>query len=837
MKLFSAWSRCFGFAYHQADSQPIEPSAGPSGARGRAAAARFVAACCVLVAAPRVDAESPSDAAINPAINPAYEGAAEANRADDPGQRGPRVELDLRTGTLEERIDRVMAEMTLREKIGQLCQVAAFGEGLPDAIADDLRAGRIGSLFYTGSAAQTREAQRIAREESRLGLPLLTPRDVIHGFRTVFPIPIGQAASWNPELVEAAAAVAAREATTEGVNWTFAPMVDVTRDARWGRIAESVGEDPVLASAMARAMVRGFQGDAERRGIAACAKHYVAYGLSEGGRDYNRAQVAVSELHNVFLRPFRAAVDAECATLMTGFSSVNGVPGTGHAPLVRGVLKRQWGFDGLVVSDWGSVVEMIAHGFADDNADAAALALRAGVDMEMATPCFRENLLELVETGRVAPEMIDEAARRVLRIKLWYALRDEEPAAAENAAPSAESLALARELARQSLVLLKNGSDTLPLDREALAKVAVVGPLAEAPRDQLGCWMLDGKPEETVTPVAALREALGDTAEVSFVAGLSSSIDKDLSGLDEAVAAARDADVAIVCVGEEWWLSGEARCRVDIDLPGAQKQFVEAVAATGTPTVLVVMAGRPLTIGAELEAVDAAFYAWHPGTMGGPALVDLLLGDASPSGKLPVTFPKHVGQAPLYYNHPSTGRPPLAGTTALIGSGRADFPEEQKYRSHYLDVDPFPLLPFGYGLSYTDFAYTDLELSTEAISAEQTLGVRVRLTNVGDRAGDEIAQLYVRDVTASLVRPVRELKAFRRVHLEPGESTMLEFSLNADDVSYYDNRAGAVLEPGEFRVGVGGDSSAPLSAGFELRDPAIARDEGTPPRTPADLTR
>lgn len=763
-------------------------------------------------------------------INPSYESTVEAPSASgSESDVVERLDIDISSGSIEQRVERVLAAMTVNEKIGQLCQRAAYGEEISESIAADLRAGRIGSLFYTGSAKQTREAKRIAREESRLGLPLLTPRDVIHGFRTVFPIPLGQAASWNPELIREAAAVAAREAKAEGVNWTFAPMLDISRDARWGRIAESLGEDPLLAATIAEAMVRGYQGgeDGEPPGIAACAKHFVAYGLSEGGRDYNRVQVATNELHNMLLAPFQAAVDAECATVMTSFNTVNGVPGTGHAGLVGGVLKRRWGFDGLVVSDWGSVIEMIEHGYAEDEAEAGELALRAGVDMEMATTCFQDHLADLLDTGRVSNEQLDDAVRRVLRIKFRYALEEAQaqppaPAASE---PDSQSLELARRLAQESIVLLKNEGGLLPLKPDELTKVAVIGPLADAARDQLGCWMLDGKPEEAITPLAALRSEFEGQAEVRFAAGLKSSIDEGEGLLAEAIETARWADVVVLCVGEEYWLSGEARCRADLDLPGRQSELVEQVVSTDTPTVLVTLAGRPLTIGEELSRCDASLFAWHPGTMGGPALVDLLLGEAVPSGKLPVTFPKHVGQSPLYYNHPRTGRPPLAGTAALIGSDRADFPEEQKYRSHYLDVDPFPLLPFGFGLSYTSFEYSEVELSVSELKPGQTLGVRVRLTNSGEFEGEEVAQLYVRDVAAKLVRPVRELKAFRRVRLKPGESRVLEFALDTEQLSYYDNSAQRVIEPGVFRVGVGGDSTAPLEETFRLVIPEDSHDK------------
>lgn len=753
-----------------------------------------------------------------PAFNPEYK----AGDAKEPPKRStddlPKVDLDLRSGTIDERVERIMKVMSLDEKIGQLCQISGYGSELSDQIKDDLRAGQIGSLFYTGNAEQSREANRIAMEESRLGLPLLIPRDVIHGFRTVFPIPLGQAASWNTDLIREASAVASQEAAAEAVNWTFAPMLDVARDARWGRIAESVGEDPLLASEIGKAMVLGIQGDEsdQNRGIAACAKHYVAYGLSEGGRDYNRSQVAVSELNNVFLPPFQAVVESGCATVMTGFNTINGVPATGHRQLVNGVLKKRWGFDGLVVSDWGSIFEMIEHGYAANEKQAARLAINAGLDMEMATDTFQTHMRDLLDSGAVKEKTIDEAVERILRVKLRFALPNNS-AAETSSTPTEANLEIGRKLARQSMVLLKNEKKTLPLDSKKLKRIAVIGPLADAARDQLGCWMLDGKPEEAITPAAAIKQALQGQAEVTVMPTLASSVDFETTNFDKAVKVAKNSDAVVLCVGEGWLLSGEARSRAALDLPGAQKELVKVLTDTGTPVVMVVMAGRPLTIGEELQRCDAVLYAWHPGTMGGPALADLLLGKESPSGKLPVTFVKHVGQEPLYYNHPRTGRPALPQTKALIGTGEEDWPDEIKYKSHYLDVDPFPLFHFGYGLSYTTFEYGEPQLTQSKLKEGQTLGIRVELQNTGSWATEEIAQLYVKDVTARLVRPVRELKGFRRVYLEPGESTILEFALSSDDLAYYDNRARRVLEPGKFLVGVGGDSTAPLSAEFMLR--------------------
>lgn len=761
---------------------------------------------------------------INPTVKPRHDRPADSDEAAI-----ERVQIDLYAGSVEDRVAKILSLLTLEEKIGQLSQISVGGNELPAHIAADIRHSRVGSVFYTGEAEVTREAKRIAVEESRLGIPLLTPRDVIHGFRTVFPIPLAQAASWNPDLIEQAARVAAREARAEGINWTFAPMIDISRDARWGRIAESAGEDPCLASAYAKASVTGYQkGSDTSQGIAACGKHFVAYGLSEGGRDYNRAEVSCSELHNVFLKPFEAAKDAGCMTFMTGFNTINGIPATGHRELLRGELKGKWGFDGFVVSDWSSVVEMIEHGYAKNRRQAALRALTAGLDMEMATSTYGEHLRDLVDSGQVKEAMIDEAVARILRVKLRVALPPMDSpseAAPTSSKPTAESLALAKRLTTQSIVLLKN-TGVLPLDRTKLQRVAVIGPLADASRDQMGCWMLDGRPDETSTPLVALREALGDGVEIRSVAALESPIDESTDLFADAVSAAEDADVALVFVGESWWMNGEARSRVDLSLSGAQSDLLRRVAATKTPTVLVCLAGRPLTIGRECEVADAVLYAWHPGTMGGPALVDLLLGVESPSGKLPVTFPKHVGQVPLYYNHPQTGRPALAGTTAIIGTDRADFPEEQKYRSHYIDSDPFPLFPFGFGLSYTAFEYGDIELSTAELSPGQTLAIRVPITNVGDREGEEVAQLYVADVTASIVRPVRELKDFRRVRLSPQEKTILEFALPTDELAYFDNQGRQVLEPGEFRVGIGGNSDVPLTETFVLNGRKLAGQSG-----------
>jgi beta-glucosidase len=750
------------------------------------------------------------------------------------------VRFDAATAVPEAMIDALIADMSLAEKIGQLCQVAPEGANLSPELGEAIRAGEIGSIINAPSRAYIDEAQRLAREESARGIPLLIGRDVIHGYRTVFPIPLGQAASWNPELVERAAAIAADEARSEGINWTFAPMVDICRDPRWGRIAETLGEDPMLASALTEAMVRGFQQERDGRlqGVVGCVKHFAAYGLAEGGRDYNRVSVSNAELHNVYLRPFEAGVRAGCRTLMTTFNEVNGVPGTAHAYLLGDVLRKAWGFRGLVVSDWNSVIEMIEHGYSADRADAARQALTAGVDMEMVSSTYREHLAELVEAGAVAESDVDEAVRRVLRVKT--ALPPTDPAAVPRAQLRPRSLEAARRLARESLVLLQNKNDVLPLDANSLNRLAVIGPLADSPKSQLGCWSLDGDAQDTVTPLEALRDALGDSVEIVHARGASADFSTDESGIAEAASVAASADVVLLFVGEDALLSGEARSRADLDLPGVQAKLVEAVAAAGKPTVMVVLAGRPLTIGAQCEAVDAVLYAWHPGTMGGPAIADVLLGHAAPAGRLPVTIPKTVGQAPLYYGHSNTGRPSPKGYRPLTESKSQDLPAEFQYRSHYLDSDPLPLYPFGFGLSYTTFVYDEPQLSTKTIAPGQTLAVTVRITNAGKRAGSEVVQLYVRDLVASLVRPVKELKAFRRVHLRAGESKIVEFALNAEQLGYYNGEGKLVLEPGAFALGVGGDSSVALSEEFELRPSASPQPPSViarRPEEPSDVRR
>jgi len=708
--------------------------------------------------------------------------------------------------------------MTLAEKLGQLNQ--AHG-GTPENKAL-VGQGRVGSLINLcptdcpDPVAVYNSFQEAAVKGSRLGIPLIIGRDVIHGFRTMFPIPLGQAASFDPDLVCQAARVAATEAASWGINWTFAPMVDIARDPRWGRSAEGGGEDPVLASRMGAAMVRGFQGDdlGAPDSLAACAKHYVGYGAAEGGRDYNTTLIPEGYLRDVYLPPFRACVEAGAATLMSAFNDLNGVPASGNELTLRRILKKEWGFDGFVVSDWASIDEMISHGYCANRREAARAALRAGVDMEMVSPCYAEHLPDLVARGEVPLDWVDDAVRRILRIKFRLGLFDRpfiEPRPGVLLNPA--HLATARRLAAACCVLLKNDG-VLPLDC-GVRKLAAIGPLADAPAEQMGCWTVDGLARDVVTPLAALREALAGRAEVTYAPGLPGARSTDTAGFAEAVAAARGADAVALFLGEDAGMSGEAHCRAFLDLPGAQAGLLEAVAAAGRPVVVVVMAGRALALPDVLAKSSAVLYAWHPGTMGGPALADLLLGAESPSGRLPVCLPRHVGQIPLYYAKRNTGRPARDEERGAPAGTPLD---PKDFTSRYMDVEHTPLFPFGFGLTYSSFEYKELQLSSPAIGRDDALTASIRLTNTGRREAVEVVQLYVRDVAASLTRPVRELKDFQRVRLGPGESRRVEFVLRSSQLAFHGPDMKLRVEAGEFRLWIGPDAARGDSATFALTD-------------------
>ncbi|TWU25533.1 beta-glucosidase BglX [Bythopirellula polymerisocia] len=735
-----------------------------------------------------------------------------------------------KSAPLDQRVDSLLAEMALEEKVGQLTQSNGIGGeatgNTKNLVADSalyelIRSGQLGSILNEINVTTVNEFQRLAVEESRLGIPLIIGRDVIHGFRTIFPLPLGQAATWNPEMVEQACAIAAREARSAGVGWTFAPMVDIARDPRWGRIAESFGEDPYLASSLSAASVRGYQGDdlSNSDSIAACVKHFAGYGAAEGGRDYNATMISPSTMRNVYLPPFQAAVDAGVATLMCGFHDVNGIPMSVHKQLLSNVLRGEWGFEGFVVSDWDSIFETIEHGSSKDERAAALAAAQAGVNMEMSSPCYRKNLTELVTSGQVSETTVDELVKPILRVKFQLGLFEQpytEPDAAKILL-SQEHLDAARKVARQSVVMLKNESSVLPLDKTILKKIAIIGPLADAKRDQLGTWIPDGKEADSQTPLAAIREsAKNNEIEVLYASGLVDDLDRSTQGFAEAVATAEQADIVVLIVGERANISGEARSRATLDLPGAQNELVSTLAKVGKPIILIVQAGRPLTIGKQIEAVDAVLYSFHAGTMAGPALADLLWGIESPSGKLPVTFPKSVGQIPLYYNHVNTGRPPRPYDFAKDKRVDDDFDVELGYNSNYIDVGPYPLFPFGYGLSYSTFTYGDVELSATKLRSGEILAVRVPVSNSGKVAADEIVQLYVRDLVGSLTRPVRELKGFRRIQLEPGETSVVEFALPVSDLGFFNNDEERVLEPGEYEIFVGGSSLAPKVGTLEI---------------------
>ncbi len=709
------------------------------------------------------------------------------------------------------RIDTLLAEMTLAEKIGQLCQVQPEGRDQDDRV----RAGGVGSLInVVGDDA--RHYQRLAVEESRLGIPLLLGRDVIHGFATIFPIPLGQAASFDPAGVRDAAATAAREAAAAGVNWTFSPMLDVVRDPRWGRVAESFGEDTLLASRMGAAMVQGYQGE----GLAACAKHFVGYGAAQGGRDYAETAIPPRQLRDVYLPPFEAAVRAGALTLMTGFNDLDGIPATANEALVRGVLKGEWLFDGLVVSDWTSITELVIHGCAADDADAARQALLAGVDMEMASRSYRDHLEQAIASGAVPIAYVDDAVRRVLGVKERLGLFDHPFGPLRGPVSAAAAALQARQMAQRSCVLLKN-EDLLPLN-EGIGRVAVIGPLADAGADQLGCWVFDADHARTHSVLAGLRERLG-AHRVRFEPGLQSCRSQNEQGFAAALDAARAADVVVLCIGEDAGLSGEAHCRAYIDLPGAQQRLLDQLAATGTPVVAVVLSGRPLALAGVIDPARAVLMAWHPGSMGGPAIADLLFGEP-PSGRLPMTLPRSVGQIPLYYNHKNTGRPPDPDSPRAPSGTPLD---PRGFFSTYLDEDHRPLFPFGFGMSYTPFDYADLALSSPRLEPKGTLHVRMALRNVGARAGTEVVQLYVQDLCGSVTRPVKELKDFQRVTLQPGESRLVELVLAAEQLRFTGRDGLSILEPGRFRLWVGPHAQAGLSAEFELAG------GGTPPQASA----
>lgn len=725
--------------------------------------------------------------------------------------------------TIEQRIDALLAQMTLAEKIGQMNQVNASDDDISDTLREAIEAGRVGAVLNQVDTDAVNALQRIAVQKSRLGIPLLVGRDVIHGFKTVMPIPLGQAATWSADVVREGARVAAREAATAGINWTFAPMIDISRDPRWGRIAESLGEDPYLASKLAVAMVEGFQGAdlAETGTIAATAKHFAGYGASESGRDYATVNIPENELRNVYFPPFKAAVDAGVVSLMAAFSDLDGVPATGNEFLFRKVLRDEWNFAGFVVSDWDSVRQLAIHGLTENDKESVYQAVTAGVDMEMAGQSYVNNLESLIEDGRIDVAMIDAMVANILRAKFRLGLF-EKPYTDPTALPpiaNKHALETARKAALQSAVLLKNEQGVLPLSAEKLTSVAVIGPLADAPYEQLGTWIFDGDRELSITPKHAIHSLVGHEVDVRYLRVMDNSRSRAGAAFDEAAEMARDSDAVLLFLGEESILSGEAHSRADINLPGDQAELVRRVREAGTPVVAVIQAGRPLTLANIIDHVDALLFAWHPGTMGGPAIADLLFGLESPSGKLPVTFPRMVGQIPIYYSQKKTGKPPSPDTVVLIDDIDAHAPQlSTGMTAYHLDAGYTPLFPFGYGLSYAEFDYQDIRASAREIGVGDTITISAELTNNGDVAADEVAQLYIRDLVGNVTRPVKELKGFKRLRLKPGQSTTIDFELHTDDLAFVGRNMQLITEPGDFHAWIGGSSETELRTTFRIVD-------------------
>ena len=707
-------------------------------------------------------------------------------------------------------VDALIARMSIQEKLGQLTLYVGkwsdIGPRVTEGGEAEIIEGKVGTFYGIYGADYTRKMQEIAVEESRLGIPLLFAHDVVHGFRTIFPVPIAQAGSWNPTLVEEAARVAAVEMSAHGLHWTFAPMVDVARDPRWGRIVEGAGEDPFLGAVMAAAQVHGYQGDdlGANDTVLATAKHFVGYGAAEGGRDYNTVDVSEHTIREIFLPPFAAAVRAGVGSVMVAFNEIDGVPMHANDRLINGLLRREWGFDGVVVSDYTGILELIQHGVAADTAQAGRLALLAGVDVDLVSGIY-QNLVDEIESGRLSESIVDASVQRVLLAKRRLGLFDDPYRYCDDSREQTVTLshghrASARQLARESIILLKNEGNLLPLPKN-LKRIAVIGGLADDASSALGGWSAAGREDDVVTVLEGIRNAMPD-AHVDYVKGADWRSD-DISGIPDAVAAAEKADVVVIVVGEHRAQSAEASSRASLELPGAQVHLLVAVHGTRTPVVAVLTSGRPLAVVWMDEHIPSILQTWFLGTETGSAVADVLFGDYNPGGKLPVSMPRSVGQIPIHYNHKRTGRPPR---------------DEEKYTSKYLDSPWTPLYPFGHGLSYTRFEYGTPRIEEARISLDMNrpITVEIDVTNTGERAGDEVVQLYVRDDVASVTRPVKQLRTFRRIHLEAGERRELRFTLGYEDLAFYDKDLKYVVEPGSFTVYVGTNSADVQEACFEV---------------------
>ncbi len=696
-------------------------------------------------------------------------------------------------------IERLISEMTLQEKAGQLNQVSGYNVNYDKL----LREGGLGSFLNVFGAELTNRVQKIAVEDTRLGIPLIFGIDVIHGYRTIFPIPLGESCSWDPDLIQRTSAMAAAEARASGVHWTFAPMVDIARDSRWGRIAEGSGEDPFLGSVLAAAKVRGFQGNGlmETNSIAACLKHYAAYGAANAGREYHTVDLSEKTLREIYLPPFRAGVDAGVATLMSAFNTINGIPATANNFTLRQILRGEWGFNGMIVSDWASIHELVVHGYAEDKYQAGIQAIKAGIDMDMMGDVYQKNIPLLVKDGSISMRTLDEAVFRILKLKSDLGLFENpyvDPELERNLILSVENIALARESAQKSIVLLKNENNILPLNKN-IRSIAVIGPLADNKDELLGTWKCRGIRDDVVTVLEGLRSAVSSTTTIRYAKGCEIN-DDNTGGFPEAVGIARRSDAVIAVVGESAGMSGEGGSRTTLGLPGVQKQLIQELSETGKPLIVVLMAGRPLSIPWAAEHIPAILEAWHPGIQGGNAVSDVLFGDINPSGKLTVSFPRNVGQEPLYYNQENTGRP----------GGRS------RWTSRYIDSPNSPLYPFGFGLSYTTFEYSNLQISSETLLPGGSMTVTADIKNTGERAGYEIVQLYIRDIVSSVVRPVKELKGFEKIYLEPGEKTAVEFTLGHNQLGFYNQQMKFVVEPGEFRVWIARNSEEGLEGNFKV---------------------
>lgn len=732
---------------------------------------------------------------------------------------------------VEEKVETVLAKMTLEEKIGQMNQYNGFWnftgpspDGGDQKIKyDHLAKGLVGSMLNVRGVKDIRAVQKIAVEKSRLGIPLIFGFDLIHGYKTVFPIPLAEVASWDMEAIKRSASLAAKEAAVAGLNWTFAPMVDITRDARWGRVMEGAGEDPYLGSLVAAARVQGFQGDnlASPFTIAATAKHFAAYGFAEAGRDYNTVDIGLNTLHNIVLPPFKAAVDAGIKTFMNSFNDLNGIPATADAYLQRDLLKGAWNFDGFVVSDWGSIREMIDHGFAKDKKQAGEMALLGGSDMDMESSIYINELEGLLKEGKINLEQIDDAVKRILRVKFELGLFDNpylycNEDLERQVTGSDEIVKATLDVAKKSIVLLKNEKNILPLNKRG-QKIGLIGPLADDKNSPLGNWRIAAENFTAVSVLEGLKVYKGNKIKHAQGVKLINKIPEgfheevqinttDKTGIDQAIALAKEVDVVVMVLGEYGFQSGEGRSRTNLELPGFQQELLEKVAQVNANIVLVLMNGRPLILNWASENIPAIVEAWHLGTQSGNAIAQVLYGDYNPSGKLPMSFPRNVGQLPLYYNYKSTGRPGADGEDA--GS---------VFWSHYGDEKNSPLYPFGFGLSYTQFQYTPVKLSADKMDKNGTIKAHVRVSNVGKVKGKEVVQLYIQDPFASAIRPVKELKGFELIELNPGESKDVSFSITADHLKFFTARQKWEVEPGTFHVYIGTNSAVTERKSFELR--------------------